>query len=190
MTDATRRYAVGRFEWEKGLGRDVDKRITAATIAVGARLACYATTTTGGDVRPSQTTVAKEARLHVRTVGKQLDLLVRLGYLEVTEEVDGRPKVYQLTLPVPTPGLVPGAPPASDPVPPASDAATPGLVPGTPGLTPYYLSTTSGLTSPETSPPATGPEVDPDTTPRGLDAWKALEDPDYVAFCELKLQPL
>jgi DNA-binding transcriptional MocR family regulator len=100
MTEPPPAREVGRFDWEQAF-RATPKGdpLTVAVVAVGLVVATWSTTTTGGDVRPAQDTVALVLGVHRATVARALGTLVRLGWLASVARPTGRPAIYRLTIP-------------------------------------------------------------------------------------------
>ena len=189
MSDDLPAGGLGTFEWwaacDDMVATGTLKR-TAKHVALEASR--FGTTTTGENVRPAQKTIAARAGLSVRAVGVALAELVELGLLEVVREATPRaPKEYRLTRPRPRPAARSGQARSAF----GSDLQGVRVRPEAPS---YDLTTTAGLTSPNTSPPEAAPVSTGPLT--GAAAWARVAELERLAaqrladYEALVLQPL
>lgn len=91
--------AAGYFEWRDALANA--RGVSLSLRGAMSIMATYATTESGGDVRPSLARVAARTGLSRSALSRHVADAVALGWLERVQDrsADGKPSVYRLTVP-------------------------------------------------------------------------------------------
>ena len=161
--------AAGYFEWRDALANA--RGVSLSLQGAMSIMATYATTESGGDVRPSLARVAARTGLSRSALSRHVADAVALGWLERVQDrsADGKPSVYRLTVPA---GLDRGCPPARQEM--------------SSGVTGVSQDGTGGVVDSDTTPSST-PDLTPSRTPTDTPSAGSCQHPDYCgdALCGL-----